>query len=151
VQATAKPAAHRTGEKRSRGGGGRGRSSLLRSFQQWNRSHRQLSGREPSLLPRDMQRLSTTLFPFSVAQGIFWLSCERFLRSTLHLIEGGERSLYSRSLLAVPRWINYCCVMQFLPFLCRQGSLLLIETVHLCAVYTETLYNFSRKDNRRVH
>ncbi len=32
---------------------------------------------------------------FSVAQGIFWLSSERLSRSTLHLTEGGEESLYS--------------------------------------------------------
>ncbi len=36
---------------------------------------------------------------FSVAQGIFWLSSERLSRSTLHLIEGGEGSLYSCTVL----------------------------------------------------
>jgi hypothetical protein len=35
---------------------------------------------------------------FSVAQGIFWLSTERLLRSTLHLKEGGEGSLHSCTL-----------------------------------------------------
>ncbi len=35
--------------------------------------------------------------------------------------------MYSRTVLAVPRWLNNCCIMQILPLLCRQGSLLLIE------------------------
>ncbi len=38
-------------------------------------------------------------FLFSVAQGIFWLSSERLSRSTLHLIEGEEWSLYSYSVV----------------------------------------------------
>ncbi len=37
---------------------------------------------------------------FSVAQGIFWLSTESLSVSTLHLKEGGERSLYSCTLLS---------------------------------------------------
>jgi hypothetical protein len=39
---------------------------------------------------------------FSVAQGIFWLSSERLSRSTLHLIEGGEGSLYLYSVVLQP-------------------------------------------------
>jgi hypothetical protein len=35
------------------------------------------------------------------------------------------RILCSGTLLAVPRWLNYCCIMQILPLLCQQGSLLL--------------------------
>ncbi len=95
---------------------------------------------------------------FSVAQGIFWLSWERLSRSTLYLIfnRGGREEsvlLYSCTLLAVPRWFNYCCIMQILPLLCRQGSMLLIETVHLQFIdypmYTVTQYNFSRNGNGR--
>jgi hypothetical protein len=87
--------------------------------------------------------------PFSVAQGIFWLSWERLLRSTL--LERRERSLYSFTILAVPRWLNNCCIVQIFSLLCRQGSLifpllcrqvslLLIETVQCtttpCTHYT---------------
>ena len=67
--------------------------------------------------------------PFSVAQGIFLLSPARLLRSTLKLIEGGEGSLHFPTLLAVPRCLNNCYIMQILPLLFRQGSKLLIETV----------------------
>jgi hypothetical protein len=76
----------------------------------------------------DIQRLPTTLF-LSVLRKEYFECPERLLRSTLHLIEGGEGSLYPRTFLAVPRWLNYCCIMQILPLKCRQGSLLLIETV----------------------
>ncbi len=69
------------------------------------------------------QRLPTTLFP-SVLRKEYFDCPERLLRNTIHLIEGGEGSLYPRTLLAVQRWLNYCCIMQILPLKCRQGSLL---------------------------
>jgi hypothetical protein len=64
---------------------------------------------------------------------------------------GKERSPYSRTLLAVPRWLNYCRIMQILPLLCRQGSLLFIETVQCIhyPIYTVTLYKFSCNGNGR--
>jgi hypothetical protein len=45
--------------------------------------------------PRDDIEITHDLPFFSVAQGIFVLSSERLSRSTLHLIEGEERSVYS--------------------------------------------------------
>jgi hypothetical protein len=54
--------------------------------------------------------------------------------------------VYSRTVLAVPRWLNYYCIMQILPLLCQQRSLLLIETVRCTTtlrMFTVTLYNFS--------
>jgi len=127
VQVTAKPAAHWAGAERSRAGGGGGRSSLLRSFQQWNRSHRQLSGKEQSLPPRDIQRLPTTPFPLVLRMECILTVLRETLTQYIIFNRGGESSLYSRTLLAVPRWINYCCVMQFLPFLCLQGSLFFVD------------------------
>jgi hypothetical protein len=77
---------------------------------------------------RDIQRLPMTLFPSVLRKGYF--DCpDRLFRSTLHLMEREEGSLYPRTLLGVPRWLNYCCIMQILPLKCRKGSLLLIETV----------------------
>ncbi len=89
--------------------------------------------------------------PFSVAQGIFWLSW--LLRSAVHLIAGGKGSLYSRTLLAVPKRLNYCCIMHILPFVISAGSLLLIETVQYrhYPIHTVILYNFSRYDNGSIN
>ncbi len=44
-------------------------------------------------------------------------------------IEEREGSLYSRTLLTIPRWLNNCCKMQILHFLYWQISWLWIETV----------------------
>ncbi len=93
---------------------------------------------------RDIQRLPMTLSP-SVLRKEYFDCPERLFRGTLHLTEGGEGSLYPRTPSGVLRWLNYCCKMQLFPFQCRQGSLLLIETVQCMhyPMYTVTLYNFS--------
>ncbi len=43
---------------------------------------------------------------FSVAQGVFLLSSERLSRSTLHLLEGGDGSLYSCTLQTCNRVLS---------------------------------------------
>ncbi len=98
-----------------------------------------------------MSRVSTRdihIFP-SVLRKEYFDCPERLLRNTIHLIEGGEGSLYPRTLLGVPRWLNYCYIMQILPLKCRQGSLLLIESVQCIhdSMYTVTLYYFSCNSN----
>ncbi len=45
---------------------------------------------------------------FSTAQGIFWLSTERLSRSTLHLKEGEEGSLYSCTLYSLATSTPLC-------------------------------------------
>jgi hypothetical protein len=82
--------------------------------------------------------------PFGVAQGIFWMPWERLLRSTLNLIERGEKSLYSGSVLAVSRWLINCCISRF--SLCYVAGIILADWN--CTVRcTTTMYNFSCNDN----
>ncbi len=83
---------------------------------------------------------------FAIAQGVSWLPWERLLRSTLHLIEGGYGSLYSRTLLAVPRWLNNCYLnnadSQYVMSARNHSCWLKLHIVHY-PMYTVTLNNFS--------